>query len=199
MGESLLSDLRRKARKTAKSRFVAAQRLNLHNRLTQWTVTFASVALLLIPLLQAFGVSVSYTGQQLNVVQVILAVLLLVFSLLLGFEDFGVKAHLMHRCGTELNNLAKETEAYDAGDVEAYSSLLVRYNNVLERYENHKQIDFQMQQLQNPGDNFTSGWRHSLAKLWIIPKYYLQFFLYVIISLLVGGGLLSIFVFPIPT
>src|SRR5262245_13249635 len=116
----MIAELHRKITKTAKARFVAANRLTLHYQLSQWTVALASAALLILPLVQAFGVSVNSSPQQLNVLQSILAVVVLVFSLLLGAENFGLKAEKMHRCGMELNQLDQEMAGHLNDDKEIY-------------------------------------------------------------------------------
>jgi SMODS and SLOG-associating 2TM effector domain family 5 len=167
--------------------------LELHHRLSQWTAALASAALLMIPLLQAFGVPVEYTPQQLNVIQSVLAVVVLILSLLLGSEGFAVKAEKMHRCGTELNQLAQEMSVYSDEDKDAYSLYIQKYHTILQKYENHKQIDYRLHQLQNRDDYFTSTWHYYTAAIQVVPRYYISFMIYVIALLFIGTIIYGIF------
>lgn len=173
---------------------MAARRLHLHNRWSQWTVAFVSVALLFIPLLQAFGVRTSgYTDPQLNVIQIMLAVTVFGLSLLLGFEEFGVKSERMHACATEVNRLAQEMLVHLPGSQQKYLEYLDRYQNVVQRYENHQQVDYLMQKLQNPADYFQGWWPKWCAAAYIVPRFYFAFLGYILILLAVAYVFYRIF------
>jgi hypothetical protein len=189
----MVVELQRKITRTAKTRFVAAQRLELHHRLSQWTAALASAALVIIPLLQAFDVAVTYTPQQLNVIQSVLAVVVLVLSLLLGAENFAVRAEKMHRCGTELNQLAQEMSVHGDEDKEIYSRYVQKYHAILQKYDNHKQIDYQRQQLQNRDEYFKSPWTYYSALFWVTPRYYASFGVYLVIVLFIGVMIYEVF------
>lgn len=195
------SDLSTRVRRTAKARFVAAQRFESHNRYSRWTVAVASIALLTIPLLQAFGLSTNLDSQQINVVQVLLAVVILAFSLLLSGEEYAVKADRMHRCGIELNEIARKSREQVNEDEGTQLPLSQQYDNVIQRYDNHKQIDFNMQKLQNPKDyfNLEDRFKKQVKYWWTVirvwPLYWLRFSLYFVVLILVIGTVLYIF-FP---
>ena len=142
--------LQRDIRSTARARYTAARRLGYHHRLSTWTTAVASLALLLIPLLQAYGFQSRFSDTQLQVLQVLLAVFLLVYSLLLSSENFAVDSAQMHSCGVELTTLANEIEPLKGQSVEAneFAQLSGRYKEILQKYPSHNLSDFYSSQFQ---------------------------------------------------
>lgn len=138
-----LHELLRRTKITTKSRYRASERLELHHKLSQWTVSLISVALVFIPLVQTFGISAGVEAIYLNATQATLAVLVLVYSLLLGQENFISRSQAMHRNGVELGRFARKLAGKgDAVSDDEYSLLAEEYYNILEKYENHKPIDY---------------------------------------------------------
>lgn len=138
-----LYELLRRTKITTKSRYRASERLELHNKLSQWTVSLISVALVFIPLVQTFGISAGIEVIYLNATQATLAILVLVYSLLLGQENFISRAQAMHRNGVELGRFARKLAGKgEAVPDEEYFSLAEKYYDILEKYENHKPIDY---------------------------------------------------------
>lgn len=143
--DNKIEKLLRRTKKTTKSRYRASERLELHHKFSQWTVSFLSVALVFIPLMQAFDVDVGIESLYLNAIQAILAVLILAYSLLLGQENFISRSEAMHRNGVELGRFARKLEAYknkESVPDEEYHQLVEKYYDILEKYENHKPIDY---------------------------------------------------------
>ena len=80
MGEldNRLKELLRRTKITTKSRYRASERLERHHKLSQWTVSLISAALVFVPLAQAFKITIGVEEPYLNATQAILAVLVLV-------------------------------------------------------------------------------------------------------------------------
>jgi len=138
-----VEELLRRTSKTTKSRYRASERLEQHHKFSQWTVALISSALIFIPLLQTFNVDLNLSSQILNSVQSILAVLVLVYSLLLGQENFISKSEAMQRNGVELGRLSRKIVVYDETISDNdYNKLVEEYYSILEKYENHKPVDY---------------------------------------------------------
>jgi hypothetical protein len=139
-----IEELIRRAKKTAKSKYRAANRLEQHHRLIQVTVALLSCALIATPLMQVFDAIPGYSDKILNMVEVILAVLVLIYSLLLGQERFSERANNMNRNAVELSNLARQIAGNLNRSVEEaeYHALVNQYYAILEKSENHKTIDY---------------------------------------------------------
>ncbi|WP_273150441.1 SLATT domain-containing protein [Methylophaga thiooxydans] len=143
--DNKIEELLRRTKKTTKSRYRASERLERHHKFSQWTVSFLSVALVFIPLMQAFDVDVGIESLYLNATQAILAVLILAYSLLLGQENFISRSEAMHRNGVELGRFARTLAAYKGKENvpdEEYHLLVEKYYDILEKYENHKPLDY---------------------------------------------------------
>lgn len=153
--DNRLHELLRRTKITTKSRYRASERLEQHHKFSQWTVSLISVALVFIPLVQTFGISAGIEPIYLNATQATLAVLVLVYSLLLGQENFISRAQAMHRNGVELGRFARKLAG--KGDVvsdEEYFALAEEYYNILEKYENHKPVDYLYTRLTETPSNF---------------------------------------------
>ena len=156
-------ELHRKVDKVSRLRYNAADRLKRHQQFSQWITTLLSVILIIVPLLQALKVKTNVSDQFLNAIQVFLAVLILAYSLLLGIENYSSRSEKMHTCGLELSSLAREIYPYLEIENEALLGILLyrlsrkprrtendsflykrfseKYQSILEKYENHSQID----------------------------------------------------------
>jgi hypothetical protein len=191
-----LEKLAENIEKTAKARFNAAKRLEKHHKMSQWTVTIASVCLLLIPLLQAFGVDFQYTNAQLNVIQVISAVVVLVFGLLIGLEDHSVMADQMHRCGMELNDLHRRVGGKGAIEAE---EVMDKYDAIVGRYKNHEHIDYLMMRLLKHKEYYPVWWKYILAWIMTHIRYCINFSTYIILLALFALIVAGMFVDLLPT
>jgi hypothetical protein len=110
MGEldDRIKELLRRTKITTKSRYRASERLERHHKFSQWTVSLISAALVFVPMMQAFNIQLGIGAIYLNATQAVLAVLVLVYSLLLGQENFISRAEAMHRNGVELGRFARK-------------------------------------------------------------------------------------------
>jgi hypothetical protein len=141
--QNRLHELLRRTKITTKSRYRASERLERHHKLSQWTVSMISAALVFIPLVQTFGIAAGIEAIYLNATQATLAVLVLVYSLLLGQENFISRAQAMHRNGIELGRFARKLAGKGDTIPDAeYFQLAEDYYNILDKYENHKPIDY---------------------------------------------------------
>lgn len=153
---SKVEELLRRTKLTTKSRYRASERLANHQRASQWTVAFISVALVFIPLLQAYGVELDISDRILNSFQSVLAVMVLVYSLLLGQENFISRAEAMHRNGVELGRFARKLRGLCENN-DSYDELVEEYYDILEKYENHKPIDYLFTRLASKPEEW-KGW-----------------------------------------
>ncbi|MGY3945149.1 SLATT domain-containing protein [Aeromonas tecta] len=168
---SEIKELLRRTKLTTKSRYIANERLSTHQKVSQWTVAFISAALIFIPLFQAYGVEISISEKLLNSFQAILAVMVLVYSLLLGQENFVSRAEAMHRSGVELGKFARKLRGFPE-DYNKYYELVEEYYSILEKYENHKPIDYLFTRLLYKPERF-NDWP---SYLWLYIK--AQFFMW---------------------
>ena len=144
-----VKELLRRTKKTTKSRYRASERLERHHKYSQWSVALLSCALIFIPLVQVFQVHTGISNEILALIQAVLAVLVLVYSLLLGQENFISRSNDMHKNGVELGRYARKLAGLNGSEVQdaEYNQLVEEYYNILEKYENHKPVDYLFTQL----------------------------------------------------
>lgn len=172
MGEldNRLRELLRRTKITTKSRYRASERLERHHKLSQWTVSLISAALVFVPLAQAFGIAAEIKAIYLNATQATLAVLILVYSLLLGQENFVSRAQAMHRNGIELGRFARKLAGKgDSVPDDEYFQLAEDYYDILDKYENHKPIDYLYTRLADTPANTKE--RVIFVSLWIKTRF----------------------------
>lgn len=159
MGEldNRIEELLRRTKITTKTRYRASERLKRHYRLSRWTISILTCTLIIIPLTQAFSVPITVSQELQYVWQTILAILVLVYSLHLGDENFDLRAYKMHQNGVELGRLARKLAGLDSANVKdnKYDQLASEYYAILEKYENHEPIDYQLTLL----SEYPSEWK----------------------------------------
>lgn len=98
--------------------------------------------------MQALNIQLGIEAIYLNATQSILAVLILVYSLLLGQENFISRSEAMHRNGVELGRFARKLVGLKKPvSPEEYIKLTEEYYSIIEKYGNHKPIDYLFTQL----------------------------------------------------
>jgi len=153
------NELLRRAEKTTKARYSASDRLERHHKFSQWTVSLISTALVFVPMMQAFDVDLGTKALYLNATQAVLAVLVLVYSLLLGQENFISRSEAMQINALELGAFSRQL-AGSVGTIslEEYKSYVNTYYDILHKYPNHKPIDYSFTQL---ADTPTGMYEHA--------------------------------------
>lgn len=114
----------------------------------------ASFGLLILPLLEIFAVTDDRRETEIHIAQAVLAIAVLVFSLLVGAEDFSGRATRMHLCAIDLASLANvidvKKESADAAWLEQTND---RYTQILTNSENHTLADHYIAKYQRERDN----------------------------------------------
>jgi hypothetical protein len=183
--DNVFDELYRRVYITARASFCAARRLELQSRWSQWTIAMASVALLFIPLAQTFDFELRISTRMLNVLEILLAVIVLVFSLLIGAEIHLIKADKMQRRGLELASIYYALEPYrkKEEDNALYTGFCTKYDSVLERYDNHLPIDYLEFTLTKKRDYYPDRWSYLRAWVEFQWKRFVSILLYLLLLL----------------
>ncbi|RUO26594.1 hypothetical protein CWE09_07790 [Aliidiomarina minuta] len=178
-----LEELYDRVQKTASSRFFAHDRLKKHHAASLWTIAFFSIGLIVIPLVQTFGLDVRFSDNYISFIQVLLAIVILVISIMLNMSNFAVRADRIHKCGMVLNALARKIhgriETVCSG--EEFEALVHEYNNILQAYENHSRVDYLFTK-RHMTNYYSVRWYQSIYYDFI---YWIQFSTYAILITLV--------------
>jgi hypothetical protein len=103
-----LADLLRRVEITSKARYVPAQRMELHDTFSQWTLAYLAVGQVVISLVVALKLKSNYSSAYMDFGGLFFGVLVLTYSLLLGMGNFAARAIMLHTCGIELGSLARK-------------------------------------------------------------------------------------------
>ena len=154
-------ELFRRVQFTSKARYNAARRLGRYHLFTQITPAFMSIGLVVIPLAKLLGFNRGYADNYVELMQIVFAVMLLAYSLLLGMGNYSTRAEKAHRCGMTLGRLARNIFPYrnvaDGSELNGiYEKMCNDYYECLEKHENHKHVDYLVAQydLLDAGDKF---------------------------------------------
>ena len=142
--ENEFSELNRRVKRTSNARYNASRRLRLNHQFSQWTLALLSVSLILIALISASDIKIEFSESYVDIMQIIFSVLVLAYSLLLATGDFSARSVKMHRCGMELGRLARSIKPYEEKTLDEikYGEFYSKYYDILEKYENHEDVDF---------------------------------------------------------
>lgn len=172
---------------TAKARYRASTRLGTHGMWSQWTLSLLAIGLIIVSVVTLSGIPTNFSEKYSDVMQIIFSVVILTYSLLLGMGNFAARAERLHRCGMELSRIVRKIKPYKGKDDEEhdsiYSDLSREYYDCLEKYENHKDVDFLSSRLEierrkgYPDKTEEDGWAsyvykvlgtfYSRMKLWV--------------------------------
>lgn len=150
LDKTFLEELNYKIWSTKGSRFNASTRLTKISRLSNLSISILSVYLTAVGLLSVYNINFNTLNENLIAYSITcLSILILVFGQIENAKDFTMKAKEFHNCGLELSKIYNDlriyktmTENQTIQDKEKFTrELSDAYQRVLERHENHQQID----------------------------------------------------------
>jgi hypothetical protein len=155
-------------KETAGSRFIAAKRLEEHDkRLTRLTA-FTSAYIIALTILPYFVKLPAHVVDVSNLITVAFAVVILVASLLQYSSGDVVNSEQHHRSALEINEIRRLLLAEQTMTQEVLVDFTNRYNAVLQKYSiNHDDLDYRRFQLERPNEY---RWLTVRAKIWIAMR-----------------------------
>ena len=185
--------LLRAIRITGAARFHAAKRLRAHEKWSLWSISLASLFILIISLLQPFKIIVQIPDNIIQLSQVVASVVILIVSFFVNGNKYGERAEKMHTCALELNVITREIEtAIFHNDDQVISDLRKRYEETLTKYENHSDADYFDAKLRKAQAFYKIGWFH---RKWAKALYYAEFIPY---SVLIISAILVLLLSILP-
>src|SRR6185437_2594477 len=153
-------------KETAGSRFIAAQRLEEHDkRLTRLTA-FTSAYIIALTILPYFEKMPAHVTDLYNLITVAFSVVILVASLLQYSSGDVVNAEQHHRSALEINELRRLLLAEFNLAPQTIIDFTNKYNAVLQKYSiNHDELDYQKYQLARAQEY---PWLTFGRKVWIL-------------------------------
>lgn len=161
---------------TKGSRFVAAKRLELHEKLSTITVSLISVYIISLNLVVLFPETDRYkflNDMNITYSTVCLSVLVLVVSLIIASRNYRMRADKYHECGRRIDEIYSKICIWKSMSEfpSKYELLKVSedYLKLLDKYENHTNLDYLIFKADNIGDYKKIKWPNIF---WIRVKLY---------------------------
>ena len=149
--KSFLEELNYKIWSTKGARFEADKRLNTISKMSNISFSILSAYLIIAGLLAVYNIqNINANLNLINYYVTALSIIQLVVGQFENSQDYKLKAKNFHDCGLELSILYNKlrifktlnTQASDYTILNFCQSLSEQYQEILNKYENHQQIDY---------------------------------------------------------
>ncbi len=134
---------------TKGSRFVAARRLELHDKFSTITVSLISVYIISLNLLVLFPVDKRneiFSDINITYSTICLSVLVLVVSLIIASRNYKMRADKHHECGRRIDEIYDKVCIWKNTSITPSQYDIARvsdeYLKFLDKYENHTHLDY---------------------------------------------------------
>lgn len=162
---------------TKGARFIAARRMKVKASVSLWAISMMSFYLIIFSLIPAYSnpyhlpIELPY----LSLINVSLAVFVLMLSQILNRSDLQRRSDDYHKCALEIAKLynklrTEKTMSNGAVTKDFVEAITNKYDDLLDRYENHEQIDFDLFRAKRP------KYKDHNILTWKIPVYYLKYY-----------------------
>jgi len=177
-------------------RFYAHERYLKQNKWSNIAVGMMSAYIIIINLVTSYKIHLneSLGDNTVSFVTTALSIMILVFSQLENSNDFKLKAEKFHDCSREISKLYRQLREKrreitdDALLVPILNEITNSYQTILDKYENHKDIDYQYFKCNHPDDFKMSFKPRQLTRV----KYY--FNTYFVYHILIISPLVLLFI-----
>ncbi len=167
LDKTFIEELNYKIWITKGSRFTASTRLTQTSRLSNLSINLLSVYLTIVGLLGVYNLHFNEINENLIAYSITsLSIMVLVFGQIESAKDYSMKSKEFHNCGLELSKIYNDlriyktlTENQTITDKEKFAKKISdEYQRVLERHENHLQIDNDLCRTKTAKYHLLSNW-----------------------------------------
>lgn len=178
---------------TYKSRFNAAARLQKKHNLSSRAVALLSAYVVIFSLITTMlpQFSQGATGQVILFISSALSIIILVVSQLEASQNYSVRSYTYHQSGLAVAELYKKLRGLKtrhkdkaAPDfLDAVEKLSQAYDDILQRSDNHEDIDFEVFRASKPEyeDHNLPKWQVYWIKLWLVVGQYSYYYLCMVV------------------
>lgn len=156
--------------KTKGARFNAYERLRRRQKRSFYATGVLSAYLIIINLLQPFGIlTIPDDSSIISFISVSLSIILLVFVTIENLAEYNLKGNNFHNCAKDIGRVFNELHSLierKVTDIEEYDNISKKYSEILDKYDNHSPIDYEVHQTKHAKD-FKLNW---FQKNWILLR-----------------------------
>lgn len=191
--EASFNNLYKKIDATSKTRFHSSRRLKQHSKWSTYVVVIISLGLILISLMQAYGLGNNIESSLVGLIQAFSAIAVLVYSLLIEKNDYSSLSEKMYSCASQLGELKQKVYPHldNKFDQKIYIEYRDEYHSILKLFETHSMNDFRgdyfRAKLEMPENYEIKGLDWWILKLKIYSAYCINFMSYPTVFLVLLG------------
>ncbi len=157
---------------TKGARFVADQRCKKAYNLSSFTIAFLSFEVIAISIYSLAGTFNESENRIITSYTLILSILFLVLSIFENAKNYNVKAKDYHNCALEIGKvysklkfILAQNKDEDFNDEKTLDPLQREYEEILDKYENHEEIDYSKYKINKKKDFNLGKWEVILESL----------------------------------
>lgn len=142
---------------TKGTKFVAHERLLLKHKLSNQALSYLTAYVVIVNLIPLFNTTKHLLSADLiSFATTVLSILILVFSQIEASAEYNLKALKQHECGRQLSKLHLDLGTIFSSNLpevekeDNYRKVAEKYSDILDIYENHDSIDYQLFRVKNP-------------------------------------------------
>lgn len=148
--KTFLEELNHKIWCTKGARFSADARFKKKSKMSNISLSFLSAYLIIASLISVYNINQNSHDNIINYLVTALSILLLVASMYENSQDYKLRAYIYHSCGIELSEIYNKLRIFktlkenksQSEILEFCSEINREYQIILNKYENHENIDF---------------------------------------------------------
>lgn len=178
---------------TRGARLYSASRLKRHDTLSNCSITLMSVYIICLNLVELLPKEIIdiFPQGSITYITICFSIFILSISQIISSKDYKLRADKFHSCGREIKEIYDTLSLWkncnNIPSEEKFRDINKDYINILDKYENHKKLDYIMFQC----DHMKEFNKDRLDKFLIYTRYYLSFSQY---YLLIISPLLLFFI-----
>ncbi|ENM8498215.1 SLATT domain-containing protein [Vibrio parahaemolyticus] len=183
MTDIIINDLLKRTKTTKDACFNAGRRLAKISNLSLLSLSFIAISLIVLSLISLVFKDSKYVidnNFKIQIIQITISIVALCISILVHKQDYSMKAEKYRNQGMDINHLRfiikNYKECNDTYDNNVLLKLGEDYNNILNRYITHKDIDHKI--------TSTTGIEWLYHKLSLIITYYSPWYLLVFLNIM---------------
>lgn len=174
---------------TKGARFVADERCKKTYNLSSFTIALLSFEVIAISIYSLAGTFNEFENKLITSYTLILSILFLVLSIFENAKNYNVKANNFHNCGLEIGKIYSKLKAIlaengdkDYNDMDIINNFQKEYDEILDKYENHEDIDYEKFRLNKRKDFELTNWEvfKSYIAIYYQNKFLYHFLLFVL-------------------
>jgi hypothetical protein len=141
--------------KTKGARFNAYERLRRRQTRSFYATSLLSAYLIVLSLIEPFSLLPPTDSKIISFFSIAVSIILLSFVTLENAAEYNLKGNNFHNCAKDIGRIFNELHALiqkEDADLTKYEKIAEQYANILDQYDNHSPIDYEVHRTKHQKD-----------------------------------------------